>query len=108
MRDQSEVLVHGHRAAVGDGNAGCLLPAVLEGKQPKKGHAGHVFIGGENTDQAAFFMRTVKIIVYKHTCFTSITGGRPRSFTSTVSGASESKLIKENAVPPGLSRPSRY
>src|SRR5258706_1491804 len=108
LSDQPDVCIHGHRAHVRNGNTGGLLPAVLQREQAEKGHARHVLIGGKDTDQAALLMRAVKIIVYKHTCFTSITGGRPRSRTSTCSGASESRLINEKAVPPGLSRPSRY
>ena len=59
LRDQADILVHAHGLPIRDGDAGGFLPAVLQGKQAKKGHARHIFIRGINAKHAALFVRMV-------------------------------------------------
>ena len=59
LRDQSNLFMHAHCAPIRDSDPGCLLPAVLQGVKPKKGHTRDIFIGGKDTNNAALFVRTV-------------------------------------------------
>ena len=64
LRDQADIFVQADGAPIGDGDAGGFLPAVLQGKQAKEGHAGHIFVGGEDADDAAFFVGMISFCSY--------------------------------------------
>src|ERR1700687_4642880 len=81
---QPHVFVQPGRVAVGDGDAGRLLPAVLQGIDTEIGHARHVFVGREDADNAAGLVRLVvdlEFNVYRLAhLFTSWSSARIRSF----------------------------
>ena len=57
LGDQAEVLVDEDLGAVGGGDAGRLLAAVLEGVQAEVAQAGDVLTGGPHTEDAALLSR---------------------------------------------------
>jgi hypothetical protein len=59
LRDQPNIFMQADAVAISHRDARGFLPAVLEGVQPKKGHARHIFVGGEDADYAAFFARRI-------------------------------------------------
>ena len=55
LADQAEILEHQHLRAVGDGDAGGLLAAVLQCVQAVIGELGHLFAGRPYAEYAALF-----------------------------------------------------
>ncbi len=53
--DQSHVLEHGHGLTIRHGDAGALLPAVLQGEEPEVGEMGRVLTRRVHTEYAASF-----------------------------------------------------
>ena len=59
LRHQAQVLRRHHGLAVAHGDAGALLPAVLQRLQPEAGHAGNVLAGGEHAEHGTLLFRAV-------------------------------------------------
>ncbi|NKZ68474.1 hypothetical protein GTG23_30825 [Rhodococcus hoagii] len=64
LADQTEVLEHQHLRAVGDGDTGGLLAAVLEGVEPVVRQLGNVLARRPDTEDAALFARFVLVLVW--------------------------------------------
>jgi hypothetical protein len=52
LGNQAHLLVQRRAVAVGDGDAGALLPTVLQGEQPEESHSGHGHVARENPKDA--------------------------------------------------------
>ena len=62
LADQAEVLEHQHLRAVGDGDAGGFLAAVLQRVQAVVGELGNVFAGCPHSEYAALFTGLVLVV----------------------------------------------
>ena len=53
LRDEPHLLDHGDLTVVGDGDAGALLTAMLQGVEAEEGEARHVALGRDDAEDAA-------------------------------------------------------
>ena len=59
LRDEAHVFDDRDLAFVGHGDAGALLPAVLQGVEPEEGEAGDVAAGGDDAEDPARVVEAV-------------------------------------------------
>ena len=63
LADQTEILEDHHLRAVGDGNSGGLLPAMLQRVQAVVGELGDILARGPHPEYAALFTGRIEVLL---------------------------------------------
>jgi hypothetical protein len=99
LRHEAEILRHHDGFAVADGDAGALLPAVLQRLQAEAGHARDVFAGRVHAEYGALFFEAVGPVARQDRSAHEAISFSAESIASAASGSTTSPAEGSVASP---------